>query len=93
MQLSEWLEHRAGLSGRKLDGALKMCDLNYVDNVSDLRELVEDEESKELFEKTFPQSMIRKALIRAFKADTGDQSEQNASGQIALQAKEDTGSK
>ena len=92
MQLSEWLEHRAGLVGKKLEVALSGCEINMVESVEELRELVEDEESEKQFIQAFPQAMIRKALIKAFKADTDD-SEEKASGHIRLQAKEDTASK
>ena len=86
MELSAWLGRRAGLAGKKLDGALKMCADNWIESISDLRELVEDEESEKQFIQAFPQAMLRKALIKAFKADT----EENTSAQVDLQAKEDT---
>ena len=35
MELSEWLARRAGLAGKKLDGALKMCADNWIETVSD----------------------------------------------------------
>ena len=40
MKLAEWLEHRAGLKGKKLEGAVKMCEDNWLETVGDLREII-----------------------------------------------------
>ena len=60
MKLAEWLEHRAGLKGKKLEGAVKMCEDNWLETVGDLRVLVTRDVE---FEKTFPQTMLRTAIL------------------------------
>ena len=87
MKLAEWPEHRAGLKGKKLEGAVKMCEDNWLETVGDLREL-SSEENEKRFEKAFPQAMLQTAIVKALKADTDDH--EKASGQIdQVQAKEE----
>ena len=88
MKLAEWLQHRAGLKGKKLEGAVKMCEDNWLETVGELRELA-DESNKENFKETFPQSMLRTAILKALKADTDDHVEEKDSGQIELEVKEE----
>ena len=57
MKLAEWLEHRAGLKGKKLEGAVKMCEDNWLETVGELRVVALDENEKQ-FKETFPQSML-----------------------------------
>ena len=90
MKLAEWLEHRAGLKGKKLEGAVKMCEDNWLETVGDLREL---ESNKEQFNLAFPQAMLRTAIQKALKADTDDHVGEKASGQIEVQAKEEASNK
>ena len=87
MKLAEWLEHRAGLKGKKLEGAVKMCEDNWLETVGDLRELA-DESNEKQFKETFPQSMLRTAILKTLKVDTDDHVEEKASGQIELEMKE-----
>ena len=42
MKLSVFLEDRAGLTGRKLEAALKACDENFVETIQELHELKEN---------------------------------------------------
>ena len=87
MKLSDWLEQRAGLKGKKLEVALSGCETNMVESVEELRELA-DEENKEQFIHAFPQAMIQTALRKALKKDPSVGSQEKASGQIA-EVKED----
>ena len=87
MKLSDWLEQRAGLKGKKLEVALSGCETNMVESVEELRELA-DEENKEQFTHAFPQAMIQTALRKALKKDPSVGSQEKASGQIA-EVKED----
>ena len=86
MKLAEWLEHRAGLKGKKLEVALSGCESNMVETVGELREL---ESNKEQFNMTFPQSMLRTAIQKGLKVDTDDHGDEKASGQIEVQATEE----
>ena len=74
MKLSVFLEDRAGLTGRKLDLALKACDEHVVESVHDLQKMLND---KEAFKETFPQTTIRleisNALTQMPAEDTQDQ--------------------
>ena len=89
MKLAEWLEHRAGLKGKKLEGAVKMCEDNWLETVGELRELA-DESNEKQFNLAFPQAMLRTAILKALKADTDDHGDdEKASGQIEVQAKEE----
>ena len=92
MKLAEWLEHRAGLKGKKLEVALSGCESNMVETVGELRELA-DESNEKQFNLTFPQSMIRTAILKALKADTDDHGDEKASGQVEIQAKEEASSR
>ena len=85
MKLEDWLKDRAGLSGKKLQVTLSGCEMNMVESVDELRELLDENDQ---FEKTFPQSMIRTALLKALKKDPHEQSGEEASGRI-VQANED----
>ena len=62
MKLSVFLEDRAGLTGRKLDLALKACDEHVVESVHDLQKMLND---KEAFKETFPQTTIRLEISNA----------------------------
>ena len=88
MKLAEWLEHRAGLKGKKLEVALSVCDANMVETGGELRELADDS-NKEQFNMTFPQSMIRTAILKALKADTDEPDDEKASNKIELELKEE----
>ena len=54
MELNDWLEREAGLSGRKLEVAIKQCSDGMIEQVSDLMELWKGGE----LERTFPQSLL-----------------------------------
>ena len=89
MKLAEWLEHRAGLKGKKLEGAVKMCEDNWLETVGDLRELA-DESNNLRFKETFPQSMLRTAIVKALEADTDDHvGDEKAISKIELGVKEE----
>ena len=88
MKLAEWLEHRAGLKGKKLEVALSVCESNMVETVGELRVLALDENEKQ-FEKTFPQSMLRTAILMALDVDPNEPDDAKVSGQIEVQAKEE----
>ena len=88
MKLAEWLEHRAGLKGKRLEGAVKMCEDNWLETVGELRELA-DESNKEQFKEAFPQAMLRTAILKALKAGTDNHDDEKASGQVEVQAKEE----
>ena len=87
MKLSDWLEQRAGLKGKKLEVALSGCETNMVESVEELRELARSENNLQ-FKEVIPQGMIRTALVTALKKDPSVGSEEKASGQLA-EAKED----
>ena len=89
MKLAEWLEHRAGLKGKKLEVALSVCDANMIETVGELRELASEKNEKR-FEKAFPQAMLQTAIVKAFEEDPNDElNDEKVSGQIEVQAKED----
>ena len=69
MTLESWLESRAGLAGKKLQAAVRQCEENFVESVSDLRQLAEDQEQ---FEKVIPQGMIRSVILKALKTSEDD---------------------
>ena len=90
MKLAEWLEHRAGLKGKKLEGAVKMCEDNWLETVEDLRILANLEANEGRFKETFPQTMLRTALLMALNENPRVQAdEEEASVQIEAQANED----
>ena len=89
MKLSDWLEQRAGLKGKKLEVALSGCETNMAESVEELRELADEENEKE-FEKVIPQGMVRTALLKALRSDTHSGEEkvkEKASSLIAAHAK------
>ena len=90
MKLAEWLEHRAGLKGKRLEGAVKMCEDNWLETVGDLREL-SSEENEKRFEKAFPQAMLQTAILIAQEEEDPNEpdDDEKASGQIEVQAKEE----
>ena len=89
MKLAEWLERRAGLKGKKLEGAVKMCEDNWLETVGELRELA-NESNNLRFKETFPQSMLRTAIVKALEADTDDHvDEKQVSSQVEVQATEE----
>ena len=69
MTLEDWLT-RAGLTGKKLEQAVKGCDTNTVETIADLVELTED---KELFKDVIPQGMVRSAILKALKGGPQEQ--------------------
>ena len=83
------LEHRAGLKGKKLEGAMKMCEDNWLETVGELRVVALDENEK-LFVAAFPQVMLRAAILMALDEDPNeDPDDGKVSGQIEVQAKEE----
>ena len=90
MKLAEWLEHRAGLKGKRLEGAVKMCEDNWLETVGELREL-SLEKNEKLFTAAFPQVMLRAAILKALEEDPNDElnDDEKVSGQIEVQAKEE----
>ena len=88
MKLAEWLEHRAGLKGKKLEGAVKMCEDNWLETVGDLRILAKRDVQ---FEKAFPQAMLQTAILIAQEEEDPNEpdDDEKASGQIEVQAKEE----
>ena len=92
MKLAEWLEHRAGLKGKKLEGAVKMCEDNWIETVGDLRVLAKNEKNEKEFEKIFPQGMLRTAIRMALDEDPNEEmpdNDQKVNGQTEVQAKEE----
>ena len=90
MKLAEWLQHRAGLKGKKLEVALSVCDANMIETVGELRELA-DESNEKQFNLAFSQAMLRTAILKALKADTDEDGDaEKVSGQVEVQAKEAT---
>ena len=79
MKLVDWLKDRAGLTGKKLQGAFKLCADNWIETVSDLRELA-DEDNKEQFKEAFPQALLRTSFLKAFKADSRGSSVSTSQG-------------
>ena len=92
MKLVEWLEHRAGLKGKKLEGAVKMCEDNWLETVGDLRELA-DESNKEQFNLAISQAMLRTAILKVLKADTDDHVGDEKVSQVEVQAKQEAGNR
>ena len=90
MKLAEWLELRAGLKGKRLEGAVKMCEDNWLETVGELRELA-DESNEKQFKEAFPQAMLRTAILMALDEDPNEPDDEKASGQIdQVQAKEES---
>ena len=87
MKLAEWLEHRAGLKGKKLEGAVKMCEDNWIETLGELRVLALDEK---LFEKTFPQTMMRSILQTALKEDPNNEEPDNDDEKVSRQGEAQT---
>ena len=89
MKLAEWLEHRARLKGKKLEGAVKMCEDNWLETVGDLRELAN--ESKEQFKEAFPQAMLRTSILMGLDEDPNEEpdDDKKVSSQIEDPAKEE----
>ena len=69
MTLESWLQSKAGLAGKKLQAAVRQCEENFVESVSDLRQLAEDDKQ---FEKVISQGMIRSVILKALKMNEGD---------------------
>ena len=89
MKLAEWLEHRAGLKGKKLEVALSVCESNMIETVGELRVLALEKNEKH-FKETFPQSMLRTAIHMALDEDPNEPDDEKASSQIdQVQAKEE----
>jgi len=89
MKLAEWLEHRAGLKGKRLEGAVKMCEDNWLETVGDLRVLALEKNEKH-FKETFPQSMLRTAILMGLDEDPNEPDDEKASSQVEVQAKEES---
>ena len=73
MKLEDWLEKRAGLTGKKLDAARHACDTALAETVTDLRRLVSDEKN---FILAFPAAVVRSEISRALDNDA-DHAEEN----------------
>ena len=72
MKLAEWLEHRAGLKGKKLEGAVKMCEDNWLETVGDLRVLTLEKNATQ-FKEAFPQAMLRTAVLMGLDEDPNEE--------------------
>ena len=66
--MDKWLA-QIGLKGRALQSAVNSCEENFVDDLSVLHVLAEDEKQ---FEKAFPQAVIRTMILKALKENTSD---------------------
>ena len=90
MKLAEWLEHRAGLKGKKLEGAVKMCEDNWLETVEDLRVLTLEKNATQ-FKEVFPQGMLRTAILMALDEDPNEEpdDDKKVSSQIEDLAKEE----
>ena len=73
--MDKWLAE-IGLSGRALQSAIKSCDDNFVENLDQLRTLVE--EAKEQFREIFPQGMIRAQIVKALASEEHNEIEEKA---------------
>ena len=88
MKLAEWLDRRAGLKGKKLEVALSVCESNMIETVGELRVLALEKNEKE-FKETFPQSMLRTAILMALDEDPNEPDDEKVSSQVEVQPKED----
>ena len=62
MDLSAWLEQKAGISGRALDAATKACETNFIDTLEDLRIAAKNESE---YANLFPQVGLRTRISAA----------------------------
>ena len=63
--MDQWLA-QIGLKGRALQSARRSCEDNFVDDLSVLRDLIEDDKQ---FDKAFPQAVIRRTITKALNSD------------------------
>ena len=83
--MEKWLA-QIGLKGRKLESAIQACEENFIDDVDELRGLSRNEKQ---FDKTFPQSTIRAAILDALASDAHAEIQKDTKGAVVGRAQEE----
>ena len=63
--MDQWLA-QIGLKGRALQSARRSCEDNFIDDLSTLRDVIEDRVE---FMNAFPQAAIRRTITKALNSD------------------------
>ena len=63
--MDQWLA-QIGLKGRALQSARRSCEDNFIDDLSTLRDVIEDRVE---FMNAFPQAVIRRTITKALNSD------------------------
>ena len=85
--MDKWLD-QIGLKGRALESAVKSCEDNFIDDLSLLASLEQDDKN---FKEAFPQAIIRSAISKALASDWNAEIRENERGQtIKARAQDQT---